>query len=111
MMMRVKLPPRDYLLQCFNYEPETGNLISRPRPVEHFISAHAAAIWNVKFAGKIRGIPDKEGYLIVTFDSQKYRVHRLIWLMVYGTDPEYVDHKNQKKADNRIDNLRECSHQ
>lgn len=111
-MIRATLPPRDYLLQCFRYEPDTGNLISLHRPDNHFLNAHVAAIWNSKCAGKIRGVPEKEGYLIVNLDSQKYRVHRLIWMMVYGVDPgEDVDHENRVKSDNKLLNLRSCTHQ
>lgn len=53
-MMRVALPPAEFLRQCFEYRPDTGELISRPRPVGHFRNAHVAAIWNAKFAGEGR---------------------------------------------------------
>lgn len=111
-MLRVELPSREYLLQCFAYDAATGELVSLLRPVHHFIDAHVAAIWNAKYAGKVRGFPDNEGYLIVGLDGKRYRVHRIIWKMVYGVDPgEDVDHRNRAKSDNRLRNLRACTHQ
>lgn len=37
-------------------------------------------------------------------------VHRLRWFEEYGTLPEMLDHINQDKLDNRIENLREATH-
>jgi hypothetical protein len=48
-----------------------------------------------------------QGYYIVKINRSNYRVHRLIWLYVYGHFPaEDIDHKNRIRNDNRLCNLR-----
>ena len=39
-------------------------------------------------------------------NSKPYKAHRVIWKMVYGSDPHYIDHINGDRTDNRISNLR-----
>ena len=36
--------------------------------------------------------------------------HRLVWLYHFGEAPEIIDHINQNKADNRVENLRIATH-
>jgi hypothetical protein len=40
--------------------------------------------------------------------GKRYRVHRMIWILHYGSIPKdyIIDHINQIKIDNRIENLR-----
>ena len=63
-----------------------------------------------------RATKDKEaggvatnGYLTITIDGKKYLTHRLVFLMHNGYLPKLLDHINQNKLDNRIENLREAS--
>lgn len=47
------------------------------------------------------------GYLQISVNGTRYMAHRLAWLYVYGEWPStQLDHKNQDRLDNRIDNLR-----
>jgi hypothetical protein len=52
---------------------------------------------------------DKEGYKKVQIYYKSYRVHRLIFMMFYGYMPKFVDHINNNRGDNRIENLREAT--
>jgi hypothetical protein len=60
-------------------------------------------------AGIEAGNFDKEGYKTVQIYYKNYRVHRLIFMMFYGYMPKFVDHINNNRGDNRIENLREAT--
>ena len=59
--------------------------------------------------GSIMGSVDKEGYLSFVVQGKRYYAHRVAWFIQHGLWPERIDHKNLKRADNRLVNLRECS--
>ena len=60
--------------------------------------------------GSAAGWADGHGYLRVTIDGEKHRVHRLIWLWHHGYLPENdIDHINRDRSDNRVENLREVT--
>ena len=75
--------------------------------------------WNGNFAGKVAGyLMPKKGYKIITFrpngsnglNKTVYLLtHRIVFALHHGFWPKSVDHINQIKTDNRIDNLRESS--
>lgn len=46
------------------------------------------------------------GYCCVKFNGKLYKAHRLIYLMVYGELPEFIDHIDGNSLNNKIDNLR-----
>jgi hypothetical protein len=101
------LPSADYLDQCFEYDQETGELRWKERPVSHFPTKRAAAIWNGRFAGKLAGCANADGYRIVGVGTINWLAHRLIWKLMTGDDgPESVDHRNGDTGDNRWCNLR-----
>lgn len=62
--------------------------------------------YNTKYAGKATGNLDRNGHLRLSLNNQRYAVHRVIFLMFHGYLPEEVDHKNNIRTDNRIENLR-----
>lgn len=65
------------------------------------------------FAGDSVGCENNVGYLQVSVKSKPLYVHRIIWEMHNGPIPEgmEIDHINQVRTDNRIENLRLVSHQ
>lgn len=59
-------------------------------------------------AGEVAGSLTTKGYCQVILMKRGYRIHRVIWRMLVGEIPEgmQIDHINQVKNDNRIENLR-----
>lgn len=57
-------------------------------------------------AGCEAGNINDQGYRLVYIKGRCYRTHRLIYLLEYGYLPEFIDHINQDRLDNRITNLR-----
>lgn len=102
----IELPTRKYLLECFIYNPETGDLVWKKRPISHFRNEHVMKVWNSKHSNKIAGTK-VSGYINILIDKVAYRSHRLIWKIIYGEDPnKLIDHINGIRDDNRIENLR-----
>lgn len=98
--------------ELFNYDPETGSLTWRQRPLSDFQSGGISNNWHAKHLGKeVGGICSIHGYRRVRMNGREWRAHRIIWLWVYGSLPEHeIDHINGKRADNRLVNLRSVSH-
>lgn len=60
--------------------------------------------------GNIAGTVGYQGYTAIHVNGRIYQAHRLAWLYVYGRFPTAdLDHINDNKSDNRIENLRETT--
>ena len=51
------------------------------------------------------------GYKQGSLQGGRYLAHRIIWKMIYGTEPNEIDHDDQCGSHNTLDNLFEKSHQ
>jgi len=97
---------QDFLLSRLSYDAQTGELRWKSLPASEFSSPHAHKIFKAQYAGKIAGGPSWDGYWLVYLNRKKYRAHRIIWLMIYGVEPDIIDHINGDISDNRLSNLR-----
>jgi len=100
------LPDSDYLNECYTYNPGSGVLTRKERPEKHFKSLAACKSVNKRFAGTTSNIPCETGYYITSLDYKYYLSHRIIWKMVHGEDPGFIDHIDGDRTNNRISNLR-----
>ena len=110
-VVRKLLPPAEYLMECFSYDPDTGILTWKNRPREHFADERAYLLGNAQFAGKSAGCITQFNYLIVGINRKIYMAHRIIWKLQTGRDPvAEIDHINRERLDNRWKNIREATH-
>ena len=80
----------------YKYDPETGVVT---RLIKYANNKHPA--------GSIVGSKDEQkGYLYCQLNGKRTKLHRFIWFWMTGEWPEWVDHKNRIRDDNRWSNLR-----
>lgn len=95
MPKRLILPDVEELHRLFRYDRETGKLY-----------------WKISTANRIK-VGDEAAslnsrYLCVMIHYKSYLIHRIIYKMCHKVEPPtYIDHINQIKTDNRLENLRE----
>jgi hypothetical protein len=110
-----QLPDAKTLRNILNYDPETGILSWRKRPIEHFAANGPWKTWNIKYAGKRAGAIALRGKYInisLTMNGRRYTplAHRVAWAIMTGEWPAYeIDHSNGNGTDNRWDNLRQAT--
>ena len=111
-MGSTKLPSPELLRKILRYEPDTGKLFWRERPVEMFNSGfHTAETgrksWNTRYAGSEAFTAVAGGYRVGKIFYRKVAAHRVILAMAFDAWPQgEVDHINHDRGDNRMGNLR-----
>lgn len=99
-----------YISKRLEYLPLTGCLLWKERPKSDFKVEHYWREWNSKKVGRYATFIHKHnGYKYVMLSGRSYRAHRIIWYMFHGEVPDQIDHINQDRDDNRIENLRDVS--
>ena len=108
-----KLPSQRVLCRLLSLDPHCAHIFWRPRPTWMFGGRHGVAnSWNGKFAGqRAFTAQDSYGYFKGEVLGIKTSAHRVIWKMVYGTDPNFIDHIDGNTANNKLNNLRSVTHQ
>jgi len=122
MKKRLELPSAEYLNECFSYNPDTGILSWKPRPVHHFTDEWLQRRSNTRWAGKEAGSKCRQGcngkpaciYVNMFLEGRiiAFVAHRIIYGMLGLDCPEgsVIDHINGDAWDNRLCNLRVCTH-
>ena len=84
---------KEYLQSIFNYRD--GELYWKKIKVKNQIKA-----------GDMAGFITTNNYKNVRLDSKKIPVHHIIFIMHHGYLPKKIDHKDNNRLNNRIENLR-----
>lgn len=92
---RLDMLTREKVLELFDYCPNTGLFTQKTRR-----SGPSVPI------GGIVGYKTMQGYLGVNIDGKSYLLRRLAFLCMEGKFPEYVDHIDTDRTNNKWSNLR-----
>lgn len=112
-------PDQATLLKLLRYEPDTGKLFWCERTPDMFTSGLGISAegncrkWNGRYANQEAFTADSgKGYLCGFIKGYgALRAHRVIWCMVHGDWPEQIDHQDQDKRNNRLNNLCQTNHE
>jgi hypothetical protein len=105
----IELPTQQYLVECFKYIPDSGELYWKERPLHHFNGdVTKQKYFNNNFANTLVNSRDEKNYILAPINRKYLKAHRLIWKLYYGEDPKFfIDHINGVSDDNRICNLQD----
>jgi hypothetical protein len=109
---RNKLPSVEIINELFTLDAETGILYYNVRDEKHFKRPAWCSSWNKRYANTSAKLclNRKDGYRTVRIDGINYPQHRVIMKMINGVDPDFVDHINGDRQDNRVCNLRSVAY-
>lgn len=83
------VPSIEYMRENFNYNKD-GTL-------------------SMKNGRLIKGSPKNNGYINVVIRYRNFMMNRLVWIWHKGECPRVIDHINNDRSDNRIENLQEVT--
>ncbi len=110
MTKAVLMPSAKFIRDLFNYDPRTGVVLWRYRPVSSFKSLRDAEAWNSRYANTLAGQKDAKGYIRIAIAGHgRFLAHRLIYKWLYGDEPAVIDHIDGNPENNKPDNLRSVS--
>lgn len=90
-------------------------MIEKNKLFELFEYRDGNLYWKIKSGQRINvgskvGYKSKDGYIKTSIKGKSYSLHRLIFFMHYGFLPKIVDHIDNNKENNKIENLRQANY-
>ena len=85
---------QEKLKQLLHYNPDNGSIT-----------------WKTTRNGRVKigqeaGTLHPSGYIYIRINNNGHAAHRVAWLYIHGNIPEYIDHINHNRSDNKLANLR-----
>lgn len=88
-------------------------MITQKQVKEYFTYKDGFLYWNESGRGRSVGVPAgckiSKGYICIRVNGELLRAHKLIFLYHHGLFPKQIDHIDNNKSNNKIENLRECT--
>ena len=80
---------RQFINECFTYDPETGLLVWNVRPLNHFKCEHGCKSFNAKLANREAGSSQThhvtgKTYRSVELNGVRYMTHQLVSMIING---------------------------
>lgn len=106
------LPSKEMLNDLLDYDPASGALKWKARPLSYFHdgghgAAHNRDKWNGRYAGKQAfTCVGEDGYYKGSIENHNARAHRIIWKMVTGEEADTIGHIDGDRLNNSWTNLR-----
>ena len=72
--------PLEFIKDCFSYDADTGELLWKNRPLDHFYDKAAQSSFNKKLAGKQAGtynsaVKSKQGFVKLNYQGKQYLIY------------------------------------
>jgi hypothetical protein len=101
-----ELPSQEYLKECIDYDPDTGECFWKIRPLHHFKNIKTYNSWNTRFSGKAVGFLCN-GYKTIRMYYQNYPLSSIVYKIIHNIDPEFgIICMDGNNTNLKIDNLK-----